>query len=197
MATGIRKLHSRGCRSRGGRRCNCGAGYEAFVYLAREGKKVRKTFTREAEAKSWRADALAAASRGALRPIQRDGRTLAAALAEFIEGPKPRSRTHKRTRPARPSAEIGKVGIWFVHAMRRGSSSLCLATRKPKLEPDAIELPHRVGAGAARLSAGCGGTRQQRPAAWLTSVSVQVRPSEKSLFFTPSNPAVFSPRPRR
>jgi hypothetical protein len=39
MATGIRKLHSRGCQSRKGGRCNCGAGYEAYVYLAREGKK--------------------------------------------------------------------------------------------------------------------------------------------------------------
>jgi integrase len=88
MATGIIKRHSQGCRSRAGGRCNCGAGYEASVYLAREGKKVRKTFAREAEAKSWRADALAAAHRGALRPVQRDIRTLAAALAEFIEGMK-------------------------------------------------------------------------------------------------------------
>jgi integrase len=56
------------------------------VYLARERKKVRKTFAREAEAKSWRAEALAAANRGALRPVRRDGRTLADALGEFIAG---------------------------------------------------------------------------------------------------------------
>jgi len=58
------------------------------VYLAREGKKVRKTFACEAEAKSWRVDALAAANRGALRPVRRDGRTLSLARAEFVEGMK-------------------------------------------------------------------------------------------------------------
>lgn len=88
MATGIRKLHSQGCLSRQGRRCNCGAGYEASVYLAREGKKVRKTFAREAEARSWRADALTAANRGTLRMVRRDGRTLSGALSEFIDGMK-------------------------------------------------------------------------------------------------------------
>ncbi len=86
MATGITKRHSRGCGARSGRRCSCNAGYEAWVYLPRSGKKVRKTFAREAEAKSWRADALAAANRGALRPIRRDARTLAEALAEFVAG---------------------------------------------------------------------------------------------------------------
>ena len=40
---------------------------EAWVFLPRENRKVRKTFAREAEAKSWRGDALAAANRGALR----------------------------------------------------------------------------------------------------------------------------------
>jgi integrase len=67
VATGITKRHTKGCRSREGGRCNCNAGWEASVYLAREKKKVRKTFAREVEAKSWRADALAAANKGTLR----------------------------------------------------------------------------------------------------------------------------------
>jgi integrase len=67
MATGIRKLHSKGCRSRSGGRCNCGAGYEAAVFLAREGRKVRRTFAKEAEARAWRADATAEANAGKLR----------------------------------------------------------------------------------------------------------------------------------
>jgi hypothetical protein len=64
MATGITKRHSRTCRTREGGRCNCNAGWEAWVYLPREGKKIRKTFAREAEAKSWRSDALVAANKG-------------------------------------------------------------------------------------------------------------------------------------
>ena len=86
MATGIRKLHSGKCRARSGGRCNCGAGYEASVYLHRERKKVRKTFKREAEAKSWRANAMVAARRGSLRTERRDVRSLAMALAEMVDG---------------------------------------------------------------------------------------------------------------
>jgi integrase len=67
VAEGIRKRHSRGCRSRQGGRCNCNAGYEAWVFSRKDGKKIRKTFAREAEAKSWRADARSALERGALR----------------------------------------------------------------------------------------------------------------------------------
>ena len=67
MAEGIRKRHSKGCRAREGGRCNCKAGYEAWVFSKRDDRNIRKTFRREAEAMSWRADALGALSRGGLR----------------------------------------------------------------------------------------------------------------------------------
>lgn len=67
MATGIMKRHSKGCPGRAGGRCNCDAGWEASVFSKRDGKKIRRTFAREAEAKSWRADALHALARGGLR----------------------------------------------------------------------------------------------------------------------------------
>ncbi len=67
MAEGIRKRHSKGCSVRQGGRCTCNAGWEASIYLAREKKKVRKTFPREGEARSWRADALVAATAQCLR----------------------------------------------------------------------------------------------------------------------------------
>lgn len=86
MAEGIVKRHSKLCASRGGRRCNCGSGYEAWVYLNREGRKVRKTFRRESEAKSWRREALVAAQKGALRATATDRRTLLQALEEFVAG---------------------------------------------------------------------------------------------------------------
>lgn len=54
--------------------------------ICRERGRRSKTFTRKSEAKAWRADALAAANQGTLRPVGRDGRTLAAALREFIDG---------------------------------------------------------------------------------------------------------------
>lgn len=86
MATGITKLHSKSCPAKQGARCRCGAGYEASVYLAREQKKIRKTFRREAEAKSWRSEGLLAAKKGALRPISRDTRTVAVALEKYVVG---------------------------------------------------------------------------------------------------------------
>jgi integrase len=67
LAEGIRKRHSKGCSAGEGGRCNCNAGWEASVYLAREERKLRRTFARESEARSWRRDALAAASAGSLR----------------------------------------------------------------------------------------------------------------------------------
>jgi integrase len=86
MAEGVRKRHSKGCSARDGGRCNCNAGWEASIYLAREGKRVTKTFPRKAEAKSWRAEAKRAADRGTLRATPQDARTLALALRQFIAG---------------------------------------------------------------------------------------------------------------
>jgi len=67
MATGITKRHSRSCRSRKGTSCNCRPAFQAEVYSRRDGRKIRKTFAREAEAKSWRADALSALKAGTMR----------------------------------------------------------------------------------------------------------------------------------
>jgi integrase len=67
MAEGIRKRHTRSCPASKGKACRCDGGYEASAYSKRDGKKIRKTFDREGEAKTWRADALAALSRGGLR----------------------------------------------------------------------------------------------------------------------------------
>lgn len=86
MAEGIRRRHSKGCSARSGGRCNCNAGYEASIYLAREDRRVTKTFSRRAEAKSWRAEAKRAADKGTLRTPARDNWTLAGALRQFIAG---------------------------------------------------------------------------------------------------------------
>jgi integrase len=60
MAEGIVKRHSPGCPATSGKRCRCRAGYEAWVYLPHEKKKLRKTFALKAEAKAWRAVTLTA-----------------------------------------------------------------------------------------------------------------------------------------
>jgi len=67
MAEGIKKRHSKGCSAHEGGRCNCRAGYEAWVFSRRDGRKIRRTFARKAEAKSWRADTKRALDQGTLR----------------------------------------------------------------------------------------------------------------------------------
>lgn len=101
MATGIKRRHSASCPGRDGGRCRCGGGWEASVYSKRDGKKIRKTFGREAEAKSWRADAITALEQGSLRAptkitIREAGETwLAGAEAGEI-----RSRSGQRFKPS-------------------------------------------------------------------------------------------------
>jgi integrase len=102
MAEGVRKRHSRGCSAREGGRCNCKAGYEAWVFSKRDGRKIRRTFAREAEAKSWRADALVSLARGGLRAAK--ATTLAQAWAGWYEGAKAGAVTNRSGDPYKPSA---------------------------------------------------------------------------------------------
>lgn len=105
MATGIRKLHSKGCRSKAAGRCNCGAGYEASIYLAREGRKIRRTFGRESEAKAWRADAQAEANAGKLRTPTR--LTIRDAAWLWLEGADQGAIRDRSGRPYKPSTLRG------------------------------------------------------------------------------------------
>jgi integrase len=63
---GIVVRHSRACLAPGGN-CNCKPTYEAWVYSARDHKKIRETFPTLAAAKGWRADATSALRKGTLR----------------------------------------------------------------------------------------------------------------------------------
>ncbi len=86
MAEGIRKRHSSGCPALGGGRCACNAGWEASVYLARERRRVTRTFNKKAEAKSWRAEAIRTVGRSLQAPSGRGGLTLADAIRAYVDG---------------------------------------------------------------------------------------------------------------
>jgi integrase len=64
---GILVRHLKGCASHSGRRRNCRPTYQASVWSARDGRRIRKSFATLAEAKAWRADALGAVRRGTMR----------------------------------------------------------------------------------------------------------------------------------
>lgn len=105
MATGVVRLHSRGCPSKAGGRCRCKAGYEAWVYSQRDGKKIRKTFAREGEAKTWRTDAQRALNHGTLRAPTR--RTLAEAAEAWLEGAETGQVRNRSGQPYKPSTVRG------------------------------------------------------------------------------------------
>jgi integrase len=70
MAAGIVKRHSSNCASRSGGRCDCKAGWEAWVFSPRDNRKVRKTLATYSAARAWRADAQRNVRLGALRASQ-------------------------------------------------------------------------------------------------------------------------------
>jgi integrase len=86
MAEGVVRRHARACLAREGKRCRCKSGWEAWVYLSREKKKVRRTFKTKGDAKAWRTEALTAARKGELRRVPSDKRTVYEALVEFVAG---------------------------------------------------------------------------------------------------------------
>jgi integrase len=83
---GIRVRHARACPCKSTGSCRCDPSYEAWVFSAREGKKLRRTFHTLAEAKGWRADATVALRRGTLRSPSK--LTLREAWQTWIEGAK-------------------------------------------------------------------------------------------------------------
>src|SRR6266487_6287284 len=65
--TGLRARHSNGCSGARGGACICSPRWEAWVFLPREKKKLRKSFPTQAQAKAWRADAQVALRKGNTR----------------------------------------------------------------------------------------------------------------------------------
>jgi integrase len=101
MAAGIMKRHSTGCRSNDGRGCSCRAGYEAWVYSPKDGRKLRRSFSNFAEARSWRADAKRQIDQGSLRaPSQLTLREAARAWLAGAESGEIRNRSGQPYKPS-------------------------------------------------------------------------------------------------
>jgi integrase len=132
MATGVTKRHSKGCPGTDGGRCNCKAGWEASAYSKRDGKKIRRTFACEAEAKSWRIDAPSALSRGGLRTPKPT--TVNEAWGAWHEGAKAgtvRNRSGDRFRPSSLRSYEGGMRLRVLPAM--GATRLA-DVRRPDLQ---------------------------------------------------------------
>jgi integrase len=78
-----------------------GRSWEAFVYDARTGKKIRKTFPTQSAAKSWRAEATSAVRRGELRAASLV--TVREAWEEWLEGATAGTIRNREGRAFKPS----------------------------------------------------------------------------------------------
>lgn len=125
MAEGIRKRHSQDCPVRSGGRCRCRGGYRAEVYSPLDGRKIRKTFARESEAKSWRAEAKRALDRGALRALRWGAVDTAKGVIEVRESWDPKEGSiAPKTRKSRRSVPMPGVlrNLLLDRRMRQSSS---------------------------------------------------------------------------
>lgn len=112
MATGIRRRHSAKCPASNGSRCRCGAGWEASVFLAREDRKVRRSFATESEARQWRAEAHVEAQAGKLRGPSK--LTVGEASWLWLEAARAGSVRDRSGRPYKPSTLRG-----YAESLRR------------------------------------------------------------------------------
>jgi integrase len=98
---GILVRHLKSCAAQSGGRCSCRPTYQASVWSARDGRRIKKSFRTLAEAKAWRAEAQSEIRRGTLRaPSQLTLREVAEAwLAGAREG-SIRNRSGDRYKPS-------------------------------------------------------------------------------------------------
>jgi len=99
---GIEVRHSRSCASRAGGACACGPSFQAHVYDARSGRRVRKTFSSLSAAKRWRQEAAVALRNGTLQPS--DGRTVREVGIDWLEAARRGEIRNKSGLPYKPAS---------------------------------------------------------------------------------------------
>jgi integrase len=98
---GIEVRHRTTCATRSGGKCSCKPGYQASVWSAAEGKRLRKTFPTLAAARAWRAEAQTGVRRGTLRaPVATSVREAGEALIEGMRSGRVRTRSGDRYKPS-------------------------------------------------------------------------------------------------
>jgi integrase len=103
MATGITTRHHRRCPSREGGKCGkpCVPTHQAWVWSARDSKRIYETFPTVSAARSWRSDAQSAIRNGTMRaPSQL---TLRDAWTAWLEAAKAGEIRARHKQPYKPS----------------------------------------------------------------------------------------------
>src|ERR1700727_145424 len=112
---GIAVKHRTSCASRRGARCNCRRVYQAAVWSARDGRRIRKHFDSLVEANAWRAESYRKLRRRELRAPS--AVTFAEAAERWLAGVRAGSIRTRSGDPYKPSTVRS-----YEHAVR-GSRS--------------------------------------------------------------------------
>ncbi len=158
---GIVVRHSRACPTRTGGKCGapCKQRYQAWVWSARDGRKIMRSFTTPTAAKTWRSDAASALRKGTLAAPTRQtveeagGEWLKAAKAGEIL--KPDGARYKPSVLREYESDLRRFllsdarlrGDWVEPSTARRSARRGSARR---------DRPFRVGGSSRRRSCRCG-----------------------------------------
>ena len=107
MSTGIVIRHSRGCVTQADRdaKCSCKPSFRAEVFDKRSGKKLRKTFRNQDEAKGWRHDTASGLRKGTINAPTKT--TLREAWDAFLDGARQGTIRNRSGDQFKPSALRG------------------------------------------------------------------------------------------
>src|SRR5688500_1446218 len=103
--TGIRQRHARACPARDEGRCRCEPTWQAWVWSARDGRKIYKTFATQAAARAWRQEAAVALRKGMMKAPEKT--TLREAANAMLDGAKDGTVTKRSGQRYKPSTLRG------------------------------------------------------------------------------------------
>jgi len=99
---GIDARHAKACASRAAGSCGCKPTYQAHVFDARSGRRIRKTFPTLSAAKKWRQEASVALRNGTLQTS--DGRTVRDVGVDWLEAARQGQIRNKSGLPYKPAS---------------------------------------------------------------------------------------------
>lgn len=112
-STGVYKIHARGCPGGKCKTSKCTPSFQAMVYSARDGKKIRKHFPTQKEAELWRGEVRGAVDRGEAKAPTRQ--TVAEAMGVLLAGMRDGTITTRSGRRYRPATVRRYELAWRCH----------------------------------------------------------------------------------
>ena len=140
VPTGIRKVHARSCPARTDRaaRCRCRPSYEASVWDAAAGRRIRRTFRGDQEARAWRADTTRGVNIGTVTAARSP--TVREAGDALIAGMRSGAVRNRSGRPFKPSVIEGYAASLRDHVYKQMGARRLAGVRRQHVQALADHL---------------------------------------------------------